>query len=97
VLARLDRGMVTNPADTDEAMPIYAFYMTTIRVEIDLDEGAVTEVVVDEGSMEVPTLVVDRDGRAIAAETLATVRRIADTTEWPSWDYGSARFGPAAR
>jgi len=89
--------MVTNPAGTDETMPIYAFSMTTIRVEIDLDEGSVTGVVVDEGSMEVPTLVVDVDGRPIAAETVSAVRRIADTAEWPSWDYGSARQGPAAR
>ena len=89
--------MVINPAGPDGTMPIYAFFMTTIRVEIDLDQGAVTEVVVDEGSMEVPTLVVDRDGRPIAAETLVAVRRIADTAEWPSWDYGSARQGLAAR
>lgn len=89
--------MVTNPAGTDKTMPIYACYMTTIRVEIDLAEGSVAEVVVDDGSMEVPTLVVDRDGRPITSEMLATVRWIADTSEWPSWDYGSARQGPAAR
>jgi hypothetical protein len=88
--------MVTD-RDKHEATPIYAFYMTTIRVEVDLDEGSVTEVVVDEASMDVPTLVVDRDGRAIAAETVAAARFIADTAEWPSWDYGSARFGPATR
>lgn len=95
-MAGLDRGMVTG-RDTDAAEPIYAFYSTTIRVEIDLDEGSVTEVVVDEASMAVPLLVVDRDGRSIAAESVAAARRIADTAEWPSWDYGSARFGPAAR
>lgn len=95
-MAGLDRGMV-NSRDTNEAMPIYAFYTTTIRVEIDLDKGLVTEVVVDEASMEVPMLVVDRDGRPIAAETATAARWIADTAEWPSWDYGSARFGPAAR
>lgn len=88
--------MVTG-RDTDEVKPIYAFYSTTIRVEIDLDEGSVTEVVVDEASMDVPLLVVDGDGGPIAAETVAAAQWIADTSEWPSWDYGSARFGPAGR
>jgi hypothetical protein len=47
--------------------------------------------------MAAPTLVVDQNGRESAADTVAAARFIADTAEWPSWDYGSARFEPAAR
>ena len=89
--------MVTERDTTAVRVPIYAFFMTTIRVEIDLAEQSVTEVVVDEGTMEVPTLIVDSDGFPVTAETKAAARWIADPAEWPSWDYGSARQPPAVR
>lgn len=78
------------------AGPVYAFFMATIRVEIDPLEEAVTEVVVDEASMEQPTLVVGPEGEPVSDARRDHAATIVSRAEWPSWDYGSARFGPGA-
>ncbi len=73
--------------------PLYAFYFATIRVEIDPREQAVTDVLVDEGTMADPVLIARADGTAVAGAERRRVEAIL-STEWPSWDYGSARYGP---
>lgn len=76
--------------------PIYAFYLATIRVEIDPREEAVTDVLVDEGTMSHPALIAQADGTAVTGADRDRVEAILSTAEWPSWDYGSARYGPTS-
>ncbi|MGI8937657.1 MAG: hypothetical protein ACR2JF_05470 [Iamia sp.] len=68
--------------------------MASIRVEIDPLDEAVTEVLVDEASMEQPTLIVGAEGQPAADGRRDHAAAILSRAEWPSWDYGSARFGP---
>lgn len=89
--------MVTNKSGTEEPQPVYAFYFATIRVEIDPRDESVNEVLVDEGSMADPTLIVEADGRPLIGAARDAAVAIASHAEWPSWDYGSTRQGPAAQ
>jgi hypothetical protein len=93
----LEHRVVTDKSETDEPGPVYAFYFATIRVEIDPRDEWVNEVLVDEGSMAVPTLVVEADGRPLTGAARDAAVAIASHAEWPSWDYGSTRQGPAAQ
>jgi hypothetical protein len=54
------------------------------------DEEDVLSVVVDELTMAMPVDVVDDDGAAVAERTRA--RGIAESRDWPSWDYGPRPF-----
>ena len=74
--------------------PLYAFYMATIRVEIDPHDEAVTDVLVDEGTMMHPTLIARADGTTVSGAERDRAEAILSRAEWPSWDYGSARHGP---
>lgn len=93
-----DRGP-GGPVESADGMPgpMYAFYMPTIRVEIDPVDQTVTEVLVDEGTMERPTLIVRDDGQPIADAFRSQAGEILSRAEWPTWDYGFARYGPTAR
>ncbi len=77
--------------------PLYAFYMATIRVEIDPHYEAVTDVLVDEGTMMHPTLIARVDGTTVTGTERDLAEAILSRAEWPSWDYGSARHGPSGR
>jgi hypothetical protein len=63
-------------------------YQADIWVEVDLDEDDVVRVVVDDQTMTVPVEVVDRGAAPAAAEGRARAQAIADSRDWPSWDYG---------
>lgn len=76
--------------------PVFAFYMTAVRVEVDPRTEEVIEVIVDEGTMEHPTMVARRDGSAIVGVERDRVGAILSRAEWPTWDYGTARHGPTA-
>jgi hypothetical protein len=93
----LEHRVVTDKAETDEPGPVYAFYFATIRVEIEPGDESVTEVLVDEGSMALPTLIVGADGIPLTGADRDAAVAIASHAEWPSWDYGSTRQGPAAQ
>jgi hypothetical protein len=93
----LEHRVVTDKGESDEPGPVYAFYFATIRVEIDPRDESVNEVLVDEGSMAVPTVIVEADGRPLTGAARAAAMAIASHAEWPSWDYGSTRQGPAAQ
>jgi hypothetical protein len=77
------------PLDVDG--PLYAFFMTTIRVEVDPGAEEVAEVLVDEGTMRHPTLIVRADGGPVTEPERERVAWITSRSEWPSWDYGSVR------
>lgn len=74
--------------------PVFAFYMTAIRVEVDPDTEEVVEVIVDESTMEEPAMVTRSDGRTLTASDRGRVRAVLARSEWPSWDYGTVRHGP---
>jgi hypothetical protein len=74
-----------------DAGRVYAYFMTTIRVEVDAGSEVVTEAVVDEGLMQQPTLVLGPAGEAVPAAVRDRVASITARAEWPSWDYGSVR------
>ena len=75
--------------------PLYAFCMATIRVEIDPRDEAMTEVLVEEGTMMHPALIARADGTSVTGTERDRAEAILSTAEWPSWDYGLARHGPA--
>lgn len=87
-------GDVSPIADDEE--PVYAFYLATIRVEVDSRSQEVIEVIVDEGTMEQPTFIARSDGRPIIGADRDRIGSILSRAEWPTWDYGSAKHGPTA-
>lgn len=91
-----ERGPGDLGAVSDDAGPVYAFYMATIRVEVDPRSEEVTEVLVDEGTMEHPTMIARDDGSSLTGLDRDRVAVILSRAEWPTWDYGSARHGPTA-
>jgi hypothetical protein len=93
----LEHRVVTDKGESDEPGPVYAFYFATIRVEIDPRDESVNEVLVDEGSMADPALIVGADGIPLTGAERDAAVAIASHAEWPSWDYGSTRQGPAAQ
>ena len=71
-------------------MTLYLRYQADIWVEVDTGEEDVVNVVVDELTMAMPVEVVDADGAAAAER--ARAQRIAESLDWPSWDYGPRPF-----
>lgn len=90
-----DRGPGKPGPIEDEDAPVFAFYMTTIRAEVDPRTEEVIEVIVDEGLMGQPTLVTRLDGSIISGADRDRVDAILSRAEWPTWDYGTTRYGPA--
>lgn len=78
--------------------PMYAYFATTIRVEVDPFTEEVVEVVVDESLMRQPTQVLGVDGGPVTEAVRDQVASITSVAEWPTWDYGSvhAADGPTA-
>lgn len=69
-------------------MTMFVRYMYPIYAEVDLDEGEVVRVVVDDESssqaIEVLDDALDPAGPGVGDAAL----RIAESALWPSWDYG---------
>ena len=82
--------MARVPGEEGEMM-LYVRYRADIWVEVDADEEDVVNVVVDELTMVTPVDVVDSGGTA-AAERRARALGIAESRDWPSWDYGPRPF-----
>lgn len=76
--------------------PVFAFYMTAVRVEVDPLTEEVIEVIVDEGTMERPTMVSRLDGSVVSGSDRDRLTAILSRAEWPTWDYGTARYGPVS-
>ena len=70
-------------------MTLYLRYQVDIWVEVDTEDEDVVNVVVDELTLATPADVVDRSGVAAGTEHRTRAQRIADSRDWPSWDYGS--------
>jgi hypothetical protein len=70
---------------------VYLNYRVDVWVEVDLVEGFVEGVTVDNATLAIPSDIVDASGRPVAdhAEQEAA-RRIADEGEWLSWEFGDA-------
>jgi hypothetical protein len=73
-------------------MRLYLQYRADVWVEVDTDEDDVVRVVVDDQTMTVPVEVVDRGAAPAATEGRARALAIADSRDWPSWDYGPPPF-----
>jgi hypothetical protein len=68
---------------------VYLRYRADVWVEVDLEEGYVDAVTVDDASLLQPVEAIDASGVLLAdAQVAARVRQIADVSEWPSWDFG---------
>jgi len=63
-------------------------YRADIWVEVDTAANDVVRVVVDETSMARPNAVLVGGGALAPPATREAAERIADGSEWPSWDYG---------
>ncbi len=83
---------------TVEDGSLYAYFSTTIRVEVDPHTEEVVEVLIDEDLMRQPTMVLGLDGGPVPEAVRDHVASITSVAEWPSWDYGSVHTadGPAA-
>lgn len=88
-----DRGPGELGSIEDDGGPVFAFYMTAVRVEVDPRTEEVIEVIVDVGTMEHP-MVARRGGSAIVGVDLDRVSAVLSRAEWPTWDYGTVRHGP---
>jgi hypothetical protein len=89
-LAELKRYSSENQraARRGDAMTVYLRYQADIWVEIDTEAEDVVNVVVDDSTMVGPVDVVDDGGVSAGAENRTRAQRIADSSCWPSWDYG---------
>lgn len=67
--------------------PIYVRYQADIWAEV-AAEGEVVAVLVDTDSMAAPVEVVRADRVPIVGHYRAEVVEVAQSNEWPSWDYG---------
>ena len=70
---------------------LYLRYQADIWVEVDTDEEDVVTVVVDDSTMAAPVDVVGGDA-AVAGEHRTRAQEIAESRDWPSWDYGPRPF-----
>ncbi|NLD78480.1 MAG: hypothetical protein GX643_17650 [Acidimicrobiales bacterium] len=73
---------------------MFAFYMSVVRVEVDPRAEEVIEVIVGEGTMAQPAMVARLDGSVISGADRDRVAGIHSRAEWPTWDHGTARYGP---
>lgn len=67
-------------------------YVAEVWVEVDLDEGDVMRVVVDEATLDVPLGLVDSDGVIQDDELFNDAQEVANGIEWPSWGFGPRPF-----
>jgi hypothetical protein len=67
---------------------LYLRYQADIWVEVDTEVEDVVNVVVDDLTLSTPVDVVDGRGEVAEGERRSQVQRIADSRDWPSWDYG---------
>lgn len=71
-------------------MAVFVRYMYPIYAEVDLDEGDVVRVVVDDESPSVRPEVLDDALHPVPvnSEVKEAALRIAESAMWPSWEYG---------
>lgn len=69
-------------------MSVLVKYTYPIYAEVDLDEGAVVRVVVDDEATSQAIEVLDDDFDLVSSDLRETALRVAESTIWPSWDYG---------
>lgn len=69
-------------------MKVLVKYTYPVYVEIDLDEGAVGRVVVDDEASAAPDEVVDLARDAVADDVHDRALAITETDTWPSWELG---------
>lgn len=69
-------------------MAVYVRYLYPIYAEIDLDEGDVARVVVDDEAPSQAADVLDESLRPVGPGVKAAALQIAESALWPSWDYG---------
>lgn len=89
-----DRGPGELGPIGDDGGPVFAFYMTAVRVEVDPRSEEVIEVIVDEGPMGQPTMVTRLDGSIISGADRDRVSAVFSRAEWPTGDYGTVGHGP---
>lgn len=63
-------------------------YRADIWVEVDTDAGDVVQVIVDESTMARPSAVLVSGREFAPRAAMEAAERIADSSDWPSWDYG---------
>ena len=69
-------------------MTVFVRYMYPIYAEVDLDEGEVVRVVVDDEASSQPIEVLDDALDPAGPNVRDAALQIAESALWPSWDYG---------
>lgn len=67
-------------------MPVFVRYQVPVLVEV--EEGQVVSVRVDDESIAGPDGTIDTDRPSIEAPELASEIRVAESTDWPAWQIG---------
>ena len=70
-------------------MSLCVTYRVPLMVEVEPSRGEVLSVHVVDESIEGPKTVVDGSNRAVSPKKRRKAIRIAETTMWPSWTFGS--------
>ncbi|MBP7404063.1 MAG: hypothetical protein KA973_03960 [Candidatus Microthrix sp.] len=69
-------------------MTVTVKYMYPIYAEVDLVEGAVVRVAVDDEASSQAVEVLDGALDPVGPDVRDAALRVAESTLWPSWDYG---------
>ncbi|MGI8710748.1 MAG: hypothetical protein ACR2LA_07140 [Acidimicrobiales bacterium] len=69
-------------------MTVFVRYVYPIYAEVDLDEGEVVRVVVDDEAPSQPIEVLDAALDPVGPDVRDIALRTAESALWPSWDYG---------
>lgn len=69
-------------------MTVFVRYMYPIYAEVDMDEGHVVRVVVDDEAPSQAIEVLDDSLNPVGPDLRDAALQIAEPTMWPSWDYG---------
>jgi len=67
---------------------VYVEYQVPVLVEVDLDEGEVVAVCVDDERADGPTGVIAFDPAGLSTASTARAIAIAETDSWPAWEFG---------
>lgn len=76
----------------EDEVTLYLRYQADIWVSVDTEVEDVVNVVVDDLTLSTPVDVVDGHGEVADGERRTQAQRIADSRDWPSWDYGGRPF-----
>jgi hypothetical protein len=68
---------------------VYVEYQVPVLVEVDLDEGEVVAVCVEDEQVDGPRGVIVLDPGGLSTASTARAIAIAEGDSWPAWEFGT--------